>query len=380
MAWWVRDSSTLLATLCMLVAARTLPFATWAAFRLHGHLVEKCLLWALVLVPAAICIVARFYRFDIFAVTFALLYDLVLCWVLLDLCNEVQRKPPGLFLALMLVFVVAPALALPMRSAPRSFVVVSGFELALSAYSLWHFRVRDGARGTRIAHSDGLFFLLVNPEVVFPGEGAHCRPNPARGGLRVSFGIASMLVTFVAGAELARFTKPAIQLADTWSGLVYGAGAFLVLYGGHASLAHLQIGLCKIVGYEAPERYAYPFLARTPREFWQRWNRYILAWLRAHVHIALWRRLKGKGAVARTWMSGIGVFLWIGVIHDVCQLISKGRTTWILSVAFALWGLQLVAWSNFESAVGRGKGRVLYHGVSRALVLASIFLSAWACL
>src|SRR6185312_16596428 len=91
-------------------------------------------------------------------------------------------------------------------------------------------------------------------------------------------------------------SKPPAALANLVPGIVHGATALLGLYAAHSGLAHLQIGLCRTLGYRAPERYRYPFLATGPADFWERWNTYMMGFVRSYVFVPVHRALKRRSS------------------------------------------------------------------------------------
>src|ERR1700730_9647811 len=65
--------------------------------------------------------------------------------------------------------------------------------------------------------------------------------------------------------------------------LSYGALQALNLYFAHSGLSSIQIGLIRLLRYQIPERYNYPFLAKSPQEFWRRWNIWLASWAKRYL-------------------------------------------------------------------------------------------------
>jgi D-alanyl-lipoteichoic acid acyltransferase DltB (MBOAT superfamily) len=287
------------------------------------------------------------------------------------------------FASLFAVFVVVPSRILPTSLWPVVVVVVHGFELTLAGYS--YFCAAAG-HDRRASLGDALFFMLVTPELVFPARGQHIATRTAvdvaLALLRVALGAALMLAVVL----LRGLNKPAIPPLSlhAWSdGLVAGAVAFALLYGSHSALAHLQIGLCRVVGYRAPERYHFPFAAVSPSDFWSRWNRYIAHWLRCYVHAPL-ARIVGPTVPrpARSLIATLGAFLFLGLFHDAYFWLIERKMTLLGTAGFVFWGVMVWMWRPVDSAIAASTSlrQLVHRETSRAAFLLGLCLSVWVFL
>src|SRR4051812_31833588 len=82
----------------------------------------------------------------------------------------------GLLPLLFVLCVLVPATSLPLVKASLTVIIAYGFELTLAAYS-YCCAVWRSPRHPRL--EEGLFFVLVTPEVVYPLRGSACRPQLA---------------------------------------------------------------------------------------------------------------------------------------------------------------------------------------------------------
>lgn len=97
--------------------------------------------------------------------------------------------------------------------------------------------------------------------------------------------------------------------------LMIPAWAFQIYcdFSGYTDMAR---GLAKLLGYEIPENFAGPFLARSYQELWQRWHITLSMWLRDYIYIPL-----GGSRVSnlRTYINLIITFgiggLWHGAAY-----------------------------------------------------------------
>lgn len=68
----------------------------------------------------------------------------------------------------------------------------------------------------------------------------------------------------------------------------------------------MAIGLGKMLGFNLPKNFDFPYLSRSMSEFWRRWHITLGSWFREYVYIPLGGNRDGKIAVVRNLM-----FVWI---------------------------------------------------------------------
>jgi len=227
----------------------------------------------------------------------------------------------GVFVAGVAVFFVLPALLWP--KAARLAALVLGWDLMLSSYSY----CVELARARRDPElRDCLFFLLVNPVLVYTQRGEHVAP-PALHGPTLARAAIGASTLFGATALIAPLygTAHALAARDDTPALFVACGALRLLleYARQSGLASLQLGLMRQLGHVVPERYVHPLSATSLQDFWRRWNTYVGQWMLRYVFspltLHLGRRLRARGA-ARTACLAAGVlstFACVGLLHDV---------------------------------------------------------------
>jgi hypothetical protein len=359
---------------------RVLPFVVYAAFKARRMLVSLGVL----LVVSALLVAATLAipgpsgpRLCILAMALAYHAALTASLHVFALSSRGGALAKAvLFCVLFVLCIVVPAKALPLASASLVVIIAHGFELTLAAYSycvaLW--AKPAGARMER-----AFFFMLVTPEIVYPLRGSACPPQPVRGLGRALIG-AAIMAAALAFREITGFVPPSLHLASWKIGLAAGGLGFALLYANHSALAHLQIGLCRMVGYAAPERYALPFAAATPGQFWMRWNRYFGLWLRCYVYTPLVRMLHGRGARAgRVALATIGSFFLLGVFHDLYWFVFDGRVVTTATVGFVVWGSSLCAWKPIDARLEQRTGPALLvtRELSRIGLLCGLCFTSW---
>lgn len=85
------------------------------------------------------------------------------------------------------------------------------------------------------------------------------------------------------------------------------------IYGDFSGYTDIAIGLAKWMGLELPKNFEHPYLARSFREFWQRWHISLSSWFRDYVYIPLGGAEGGPvRAHANLWATMLLSGLWHG--------------------------------------------------------------------
>ena len=59
------------------------------------------------------------------------------------------------------------------------------------------------------------------------------------------------------------------------------------IYGDFAGYSNIARGTSKLMGIELIENFRFPYLVRTPQEFWRHWHISLSTWLRDYLYIPL---------------------------------------------------------------------------------------------
>ena len=136
----------------------------------------------------------------------------------------------------------------------------------------------------------------------------HFDPAAASDGLR------QMLWGFVKKVMIADNLAPHVELAftqyETLDGVALGCGALLFsvqLYCDFSGYSDMAIGMSRLFGINLSQNFAYPYFARTMREFWRRWHISLSTWFRDYVYIPL------GGARVSPQRAAINVLIVFGV-------------------------------------------------------------------
>ena len=99
------------------------------------------------------------------------------------------------------------------------------------------------------------------------------------------------------------------------------------LYFDFCGYSLMAIGLGKLMGFDLPRNFDYPYLSVTMTEFWRRWHITLGTWFKDYIYIPLGGNRRGKAAQLRNTFV---VWLFTGLWHGA-------------SWNFVIWGLVLFA-------------------------------------
>ena len=130
------------------------------------------------------------------------------------------------------------------------------------------------------------------------------------------------------------------------------------IYGDFAGYSNIARGTSKLMGIELIENFRFPYLVRTPQEFWRHWHISLSTWLRDYLYIPLGGN---RGSAARTRGNLFITMVLGGLWHGAA---------W----TFVLWGVyQGLLLIGFREA---GRARSLNAWLTRPGILAPV--TSWA--
>ena len=158
---------------------------------------------------------------------------------------------------------------------------------------------------------------------------------------RILFGIflKVVLADNIAPLVDAGFTQP----VSTLSALDVFTLAFLFgfqIYFDFSAYSSIAIGSARLMGIHVPENFNFPYIASSPRDFWQRWHISLSSWIRDYLYLPL------LGLKVRD-RSASGLSVDVGAAHQNTRhpLIALFLTWAIMGLwhganwTFVLWGL-----------------------------------------
>ncbi|MEL7529659.1 MAG: MBOAT family O-acyltransferase [Bacteroidota bacterium] len=107
----------------------------------------------------------------------------------------------------------------------------------------------------------------------------------------------------------------------------------LQIYFDFSAYSDMAIGLGKMLGFDLPENFRFPYIARSIREFWQRWHITLSTWFRDYLYIPLggnrhhlYRNLLLVFVLCGFWHGASWNFLIWGLFHGLFLVLE--RTAW----------------------------------------------------
>ena len=194
-----------------------------------------------------------------------------------------------------------------------------------------------------------------------------------------------VLADTIAGYVDSGFARDASTLTalDVW------ALAFLFgfqIYFDFAGYSHIAIGSARLFGIVLPENFNFPYLATSPRDFWQRWHISLSTWIRDYVYLPMVGNLHSSAAY-----SPGGPPPKIG-IETPRSTARENQRTFSLYGTWALMGLwhganwTFVLWGIYHAALVHGyrlvtsklswSGGTAADWVSRAITF-GLIMAGW---
>ena len=161
---------------------------------------------------------------------------------------------------------------------------------------------------------------------------------------------------------------PKTTLNAPWAVLGVLAFAFQI-YGDFSGYTDLARGSARLLGIHLNHNFHFPYFARGPSEFWQRWHITLSSWFRDYVYIPLGGNRAGTArTLANLWVTMLLAGLWHGaswtfvfwggfhgallVLYRVVpglQRLEQTREGWRAAPAIALmFGFTLIGWAFFR--------------------------------
>ena len=133
-----------------------------------------------------------------------------------------------------------------------------------------------------------------------------------------------------------------------------GAFAYTIeLYFDFSGYSMMAMGLGKMLGFEFPANFCFPYVSKSISEFWRRWHITLGRWFKEYVYIPLGGNRKGK---ARTIFNLFVVWSLTALWHGA-------------GVNFLLWGVMLLLLLGIEKLF-------LHSFLEKSKVLSHIYLLA----
>jgi D-alanyl-lipoteichoic acid acyltransferase DltB (MBOAT superfamily) len=150
--------------------------------------------------------------------------------------------------------------------------------------------------------------------------------------------LADSLSRFVDEGFLAQATGANTSLDNWFLAIAFG----LQIYFDFAAYSNMAIGAAKMIGVTLPENFRFPYHAKNPSDFWQRWHMTLSRWVRDYLFFPI--NVRYQGAPLPLYLSLVGIMAVVGLWHGA-------------GAGFVIWGVMqgcyLVAYHIWESAQQR---------------------------
>jgi alginate O-acetyltransferase complex protein AlgI len=111
-----------------------------------------------------------------------------------------------------------------------------------------------------------------------------------------------------------------LNMVSSWIGIL---AYTLQIYFDFSGYSDMAIGLGRMFGFKLPENFNFPYVARSVREFWQRWHMTLSIWFKNYLYFPLGGSRKGE---TRTIINLLLVFFATSIWHGA-------------SWNFVIWGM-----------------------------------------
>ena len=156
-----------------------------------------------------------------------------------------------------------------------------------------------------------------------------------------------------------------LSVATAWLGAV---AYTLQIYFDFSGYSDMAIGLGKMFGFQFPENFNYPYIARSATEFWRRWHMSLGTWFRDYVYIPLGGNRVSKlrwmwnmftvWALTGIWHGANWTFLAWGLLYFVLLIFEKvtgfadkiGRLAHVYTMAMVIIGFTIFRSENITFA------------------------------
>lgn len=144
----------------------------------------------------------------------------------------------------------------------------------------------------------------------------------SEGTKRFVFGVAKKILIANTLGELTDIFRSSSDLSVLFFWM-YAIAFSLYIYFDFSGYSDMAIGLSKMFGFEFPENFNYPFIAKNVTDFWRRWHISLGSWFRDYVYIPL----------------GGSRCKWYRHIFNICVVWALTGLWHGASWNFVLWGL-----------------------------------------
>ena len=151
------------------------------------------------------------------------------------------------------------------------------------------------------------------------------------------------------------FMSTELSIASAWLGILAYS---LQIYFDFSGYSDMAIGLGKMFGFDFPENFNFPYIAKSASEFWRRWHISLGTWFRDYVYIPLGG---SKTGTLRTYFNLFIVWFLTGFWHGA-------------SCTFICWGLYFGLLISLEKAFLLKLQSKIWKGFSHIYLVLAVMI------
>ena len=154
-----------------------------------------------------------------------------------------------------------------------------------------------------------------------------------------------------------------MSVLTAWLGIIAFTFQIYFDFSGYSDMA---IGLGKMMGFNFPENFNYPYQSKSISEFWRRWHITLGSWFKSYIYFPLGGSRKGKGRtifnlavvwlVTGIWHGASWNFILWGVMYGVMIILEKlflgkllEKIPWFFQWLYTML-LVVLGWVLFDTA------------------------------
>ena len=148
------------------------------------------------------------------------------------------------------------------------------------------------------------------------------------------------------------FAHPANFTAmSAWIGVLFYAIQIYCDFSGYTDMA---IAAARLLGYQLPNNFQFPYFARNVSDFWRRWHISLSSWLRDYLYIPLggnrgsrafaYRNVMITMLLGGLWHGAAWTFVIWGALHGTALLIHRQWTRLTEGLKWAARAMRWLAW------------------------------------
>jgi alginate O-acetyltransferase complex protein AlgI len=126
------------------------------------------------------------------------------------------------------------------------------------------------------------------------------------------------------------------------------------IYGDFSGYTDMAIAAARMLGYQLPNNFNFPYFARSVSDFWRRWHISLSSWLRDYLYIPLGGNRGSRGFVYRNviitmllgglWHGAAWTFVIWGALHGTALLVHREWMRLTENLKWAAHAMRWLAW------------------------------------